>query len=133
MLTKARVAARLPVQNLQRARSFYSDKLGLEPRDERNGGLLYQGSNGEFALYESQGSSPGTFTQLAFEVDDIEATVTQMREHGVIFEEVDIPGLETRDGIAEIPGQYLSKGQSERAAWFRDSEGNLIGVSEILR
>jgi catechol 2,3-dioxygenase-like lactoylglutathione lyase family enzyme len=132
MLKEARVAARLPTQDLERARRFYSEKLGLEPEDERDGGLLYRGLSGEFALFASQGSSPGTFTQLAFEVDDIDATVAELKGRGVVFDEVDIPGLENADGITEITGQYPSKGRAERAAWFRDSEGNVIGVSEIV-
>jgi catechol 2,3-dioxygenase-like lactoylglutathione lyase family enzyme len=132
MLNKARVAARLPTQDLERARRFYSEQLGLEPSDERDGGLLYRCSSGEFALFASQGSSPSTFTQVAFEVDDIDATVAELKGRGVVFDEVDIPGLETADGITEITGQYPSKGRAERAAWFRDSEGNVIGVSEIV-
>jgi catechol 2,3-dioxygenase-like lactoylglutathione lyase family enzyme len=74
MLSSARVAARIPTQDLQRARRFYSEKLGLEPSEEREGGLLHRFANGEFALFASAGSSPGTFTQMGFEVDDIEAT-----------------------------------------------------------
>ncbi|HEX5618560.1 MAG TPA: VOC family protein, partial [Solirubrobacteraceae bacterium] len=68
MLDNARTATRLPAQDLDRARRFYSDKLGLEPADERPGGLLYRLGSGEFALYASAGSSPGTFTQMGFEV-----------------------------------------------------------------
>lgn len=132
ILDKVRIGARLPAQDLTRARRFYSDKLGLEPSDERDGGLLYRGSSGEFALYSSQGTSPGTFTQLVFEVDDIEVTVTELNQRGVEFYQIDLPGLETNDGIAEIAGQYPTKGHGERAAWFRDSEGNVIGISEIV-
>ena len=61
MLDNARVATRLPTQDLERARRWYSEKLGLEPAEERPGGLLYRFSNGEFALYGSAGASPGTF------------------------------------------------------------------------
>jgi catechol 2,3-dioxygenase-like lactoylglutathione lyase family enzyme len=132
MLDDARVAARLPVQNLQRARAFYSEKLGMEPAEERDGGLLYPGGSGEFALFESAGTSPGTFTQMAWEVDDIEATVAELRARGVVFEEVDLPGLTTVNGIAAISGNYPSKGSGERAAWFRDSEGNMLGVSQLV-
>jgi catechol 2,3-dioxygenase-like lactoylglutathione lyase family enzyme len=125
------MAARLPAQDLDRARRFYSEKLGLEPADERPGGLLYRHSNGEFALYQSTGASPGTFTQMGFEVDDIEATVAEMKRRGVVFEEVDVPGLETVDGIADIEGNYPSKNsRGERAGWFRDSEGNMLGVGQ---
>jgi catechol 2,3-dioxygenase-like lactoylglutathione lyase family enzyme len=104
MLDTARVAARLPVQNLERAPAFYSEKLGLEPREERDGGLLYPAASGEFALFESAGASPGTFTQMAPEVDDIESTVAELRARGVVVEEVDLPGLRTLNGIAEIAG-----------------------------
>jgi catechol 2,3-dioxygenase-like lactoylglutathione lyase family enzyme len=132
MLDKARVAARLPAQNLERARVFYSEKLGLEPLEERDGGLLYRAAGGEFALFESAGSAPGTFTQMAWEVDDIDATVTELRARGVGFEEVDLPGLKTVNGIADIAGHYPSKGSGERAAWFRDSEGNMLGISQLV-
>ena len=134
ILAHARVATRLPAQDLERARRFYAEKLGLEPTEERPGGLLYRFENGEFALYTSAGSSPGTFTQMGFEVDDLEAVVTELKRRGVVFEEVDVPGLETSDGIAEVQGNYPSKGgKGERAAWFRDSEGNMLGFGQPLR
>ena len=133
MLQKSRVATRIPAQDLARARRFYADKLDLEPSEERPGGLLYRCASGEFALFESAGSSPGTFTQMAWEVDDIDATVAALRKRGVTFEEVDVPGLRTVDGIAEVAGNYPSKGSGERAAWFRDSEGNMLGIGEVIR
>ena len=133
MLQDGRVATRLPAQDLDRARRFYSEKLGLEPSEERPGGLLYQPAQGAFALFESAGASTGEFTQMGWEVDDIEATVTELSERGVVFEEVDVPGLETVGGIAEVEGNYPSKGgKGERAAWFRDSEGNMLGVGQPI-
>ena len=78
MLEKGRVATRLPAQNLQRARSFYKEKLGLEPSEERPGGLLYRCAAGEFALFESSGMPSGSHTQMAWDVDDIEATVADL-------------------------------------------------------
>jgi catechol 2,3-dioxygenase-like lactoylglutathione lyase family enzyme len=134
MLDNARVATRLPAQDLDRARRFYADKLGLEPTEERPGGLRYQCAHGEFALYTSAGIAPGTFTQMAFEVDDLDAVVAELKRRGLQFEEVDLPGLRTTNGIAEVEGNYPSKGgKGERAAWFRDSEGNLMGVGQALR
>ncbi|MFC8966961.1 MULTISPECIES: VOC family protein [unclassified Streptomyces] len=125
------VATRLPAQDLERARRFYSEVLGLDPVDERPGGLLYRCGDGEFVLFASTGASPGTFTQMALGVDDIEAVVAELRRRGVVFEEVDLPALRTRGGIAEVEGNYPSKGaRGERGAWFHDSEGNLIGVGE---
>jgi catechol 2,3-dioxygenase-like lactoylglutathione lyase family enzyme len=134
MLEHARIATRLPAQDLDRARRFYAEKLGLEPAEERPGGLRYRLAAGEFSLYASAGTSPGTFTQMAFEVDDLDATVAELRRRGVVFEEVDLPGLLTLGGIAEVEGNYPSRrATGERAAWFRDSEGNLLGVGQPIR
>jgi catechol 2,3-dioxygenase-like lactoylglutathione lyase family enzyme len=133
MLTNAKLATRIPAQDLQRARSFYSEKLGLEPVEERPGGLLYRCGEGEFALFETAGKPSGEHTQMAFEVDDIEAAVSELRERGVVFEDYDVPGLRTVDGIANFEGNYPSKGDGERGAWFRDSEGNMLGIGQPIR
>ena len=105
MLSSGRVATRLPAQDLQRARRFYAEKLGLEPVEERPGGLRYAAANGEFALFASSGATSGEHTQMGWEVDDIDATV------------------------AELPEQ----GSGERGAWFRDSEGNMLGLGQPVR
>ncbi|ALO96341.1 glyoxalase [Streptomyces hygroscopicus subsp. limoneus] len=133
VLSRARVATRLPARDLDRARRFYAEKLGLYPVDERPGGLLYRCAGADFVVFRSTGASPGTFTQMAFEVNDIEAAVTELRRRGVEFQEVDVPGFRTRGGIAEIEGNYPSKGaRAERGAWFRDSEGNLLGIGQLI-
>ena len=129
-LIRATAAARLPAQDLERARRFYAEKLGLEPVEERPGGLRYRLASGEFALFASAGAPSGEHTQLAFEVDDIEAVVSELRARGVEFESFDFPGLSTVEGIADIDGNYPSKGAAERGAWFRDSEGNLLGIGQ---
>ena len=131
-LSEGKVATRLPAQDLDRARAFYAEKLGLEPVEERPGGLRYVVAAGEFALFQSAGAAAGNHTQMGWEVDDIEATVRELRARGVVFEEYDLPGLKTVDGIAEIEGNYPSKGTRERGAWFRDSEGNLLGIGQPL-
>jgi catechol 2,3-dioxygenase-like lactoylglutathione lyase family enzyme len=128
------VATRLPAQDLERARAFYAERLGLEPADERPGGLLYRMGGGEFALFLSAGRASGEHTQMAIEVADLEATVAELKGRGVVFEEYDAPGLRTRGGIAEIEGNYPSKeARGERGAWFRDSEGNLLGLGQPVR
>lgn len=132
MLENGHVATRLPVQDMQRARAFYAEKLGLEPVEERPGGLLYRCASGEFALFESTGASSATFTQMAWSVDDVVATVAELRSRGVVFEQVNVPGLTTVDDIAEVAGNYPSRGTGERAAWFRDSEGNMLGISQPI-
>jgi catechol 2,3-dioxygenase-like lactoylglutathione lyase family enzyme len=134
VLEDGKVATRIPVRDLQRSRKFYAEKLGLEPKEERPGGLLYRCSSGEFALFESTGAASGNHTQMGWEVEDIEATVEQLRARGVVFEEYDFPGLKTVNGIAEIEGNYPSKGGvGERAAWFRDVDGNLFGIGQPMR
>jgi catechol 2,3-dioxygenase-like lactoylglutathione lyase family enzyme len=133
MLEDTDVATRLPARDLNRARRFYSEKLGLEPFEERPGGLRYRSGNGFFVLFESRGEASGSHTQMGWEVADIEAAVTALRARGVVFEEYDLPGLKTVNGIAEIAGNYPSKGVGEKGAWFKDSEGNLIGIGQSLR
>jgi catechol 2,3-dioxygenase-like lactoylglutathione lyase family enzyme len=129
MLNNARIEARIPTQDLARARRWYAEKLGLEPAEERDGGLRYQGATGVFCLFTSAGTSDGSFTQMGFYVDDIEAAVADLRDRGVVFEQYD----GAVNGIMDIEGNYPSKGRGERAAWFRDSEGNLLGIAEVVR
>jgi catechol 2,3-dioxygenase-like lactoylglutathione lyase family enzyme len=134
MLEDSDVATRLPAQDLERARAFYAEKLGLEPVEERPGGLRYRCGAGSFVLFASTGAASGDHTQMAWEVDDVEAVVHRLRGRGVVFEEVDVPGLRTVGGIAEVEGNYPSSGGvGERAAWFRDSEGNLLGIGQPVR
>jgi catechol 2,3-dioxygenase-like lactoylglutathione lyase family enzyme len=134
MLQHSDVTTRIPAQDLARARSFYSSKLGLEPIEERPGGLRYKCGNSYFVLFQSSGSASGNHTQMAWEVDDIQATVSELRNRGVVFEEYDLPGIKTIDGIAAIEGNYPSKGAAgERGAWFRDSEGNLLAIGQPIK
>jgi catechol 2,3-dioxygenase-like lactoylglutathione lyase family enzyme len=133
MLESSEVATRLPAQDLDRARAFYVEKLGLEPTEERPGGLIYRCAGGEFALFESSGASSGAFSQMAWQVDDIEAAVALLKARGLAFEDYNLPGLTTVGGIAEVSGNYPSKGGvGERAAWFKDSEGNLLAIGQPL-
>jgi catechol 2,3-dioxygenase-like lactoylglutathione lyase family enzyme len=123
MLQDARIYAVLPAADLDRARRFYLEKLGLEPADENDAGLFYEGAaTTRFLLYPTQGRTSGTHTQMGFLVDDAAATVAELRSRGVVFQDYDMPGLKTVDGIAEF-------GES-RSAWFEDSEGNVVAIVE---
>jgi catechol 2,3-dioxygenase-like lactoylglutathione lyase family enzyme len=133
MLEESEVATRLPARDLNRARKFYSEKLGLDPIEERPGGLRYRSNNGFFVLFESADEASGTHTQMGWEVADIESIVAALKARGVIFEEYDLRGLKTANGIAEIAGNYPSKGAGEKGAWFKDSEGNLLGIGQPPR
>ena len=125
------VATRLPAQDLERARLFYAEKLGLAPLEERPGGLKYKCGNGYFVLFESAGVSSGMHTQMAWEVDNIEAVVAALRNRGVVFQAYDSPEIKTINGIADVTGNYPSSGGiGERGAWFYDSEGNLLAIGQ---
>jgi catechol 2,3-dioxygenase-like lactoylglutathione lyase family enzyme len=132
-LNNAKIATRLPAQDLQRARTWYAEKLGLHASEERDGGLLYKIGDAEFALYASAGQSDGAFTQMAFTVSDVETEAAELRARGVILEEYDGSAFVTHNGIADIDGNYPSKGDGERACWFRDSEGNMLGMGQPTR
>ena len=102
------------------------------PRRDPEGSWTCCGA-GCFALFESAGSPSGTHTQMGWDLYHIDATVAALRKRGVVFEEYDMPGLTTVNGIATIEGNYPSKGVGERGAWFRDSEGNMLGIGQPVR
>jgi catechol 2,3-dioxygenase-like lactoylglutathione lyase family enzyme len=129
-LAGAHAVTKLPAQDLDRARAFYRDKLGLEPAEERHGGLRYLCGPTEFHVFLSQGRASGETTQMGFEVEDIESTVAELRGRGVTFEAFDIPGFTWDGDILTVPDNYPSKGPRELGAFFRDSEGNLIGIAQ---
>jgi predicted enzyme related to lactoylglutathione lyase len=122
----SRAAATLPAQDMERAKAFYRDKLGLTPTQEDPGGVIYVLAEGiGFGVFPSSGKPSGTHTQLAMEVDDVEGAVRDLQAKGVKFEDYDTPGLKTVNGIAEIGGSKI--------AWFKDSEGNLIVLGLPVR
>lgn len=126
MLKITESAATLPAQDIARARKFYEQKLGLTPDEVGpDGGVYYKTGNTGFLLFPSMGKPSGDHTQLGIDVEDVTATVDELKKSGVKFEDYDVPGLKTQDGIADMGG---SKG-----AWFKDSEGNLIAIGEQMR
>ena len=114
----------LPATDIERAKRFYAEKLDLRPVSEDEAGVIYKAEGGtRFSLYPTPNPNRGGHTQMGFETDNIEKTVGEMRAKGIKFEEYDMPGLKTVNGIA--------KTGSVRAAWFKDSEGNVLGVIEL--
>lgn len=124
MLSDARVGAALPCQDLERAKNWYKEKLGLSPSEENPGGAYYKCAEGtEFFLFPSAGKSDGSFTQVGFTVTDVEAEVAEFKKAGVTLEQYDMPGLTTdENGITVLDG--------DKGCFFRDSEGNMIAVFE---
>ncbi|MHB8509746.1 MAG: VOC family protein [Candidatus Dormibacteria bacterium] len=118
MLHQGHALTALPVEDLDRARAYYLDKLGLVAVQENPGGLLYRfDGGGEFLLYRSS-YRPGGHTQINIDVADVRGLVAELRSRGVVFEDYDY----TVEGVA-ISGPHVS-------AWFKDSEGNLIGLMQ---
>ncbi|TMK88620.1 MAG: VOC family protein [Actinobacteria bacterium] len=132
-LSDAHTVTKLPAQDLERARAFYRDKLGLEPVEERTGGLRYVCGPTEFHLFSSSGAPSGASTQMAFEVEDLEATVADLRARGVTFERYEMPGFGARGDTIAAPDNYPGKGTGELGTFFFDSEGNLIGLAQPVR
>jgi catechol 2,3-dioxygenase-like lactoylglutathione lyase family enzyme len=124
MLSGARSCASLPCRDLARARSFYADKLGLVPADEKPDRLFYQEPDGSaFLLFLSSGVPSGTHDQLRFSVPDLEPVVRDLKQRGVRFERYDFPGFDQATSIAWVT--------DHQAAWFKDTEGNLILIVQL--
>jgi catechol 2,3-dioxygenase-like lactoylglutathione lyase family enzyme len=112
------------VSDLARAREFYEGTLGLIASDFRSGAVRYD-TRGEtwFMVYESNHARAAETTCMKFEVPDVYATVKALRENGIVFEEYDVPGLKTVDGVAEHKS-------GARGAWFKDPEGNILQIGQ---
>ncbi len=121
-LPDAAVHTALPAADLERAKRFFREKLGLAPVSETEGTALYKVRDGQLALFATSGKPSGDHTQIGWTVEDIEATVAELRERGVTFDEYDSPGFKTVNGIVSFG--------STRFAWFRDSEGNVHNLAQ---
>jgi predicted enzyme related to lactoylglutathione lyase len=124
MLSSARCQAALPAADLDRARRFYEETLGFIPADIQPGGVRYEAAEGaRFLVFPSSGRASGSHTQIGFQVDDIATEVAELRSRGVVFETYDMPTFDPQTMIATFP--------TARSAWFKDTEGNLIGLVEL--
>lgn len=122
MLADHPVNAALPAKDLERAKAFYKEKLEMSGEETPAGIYLRCGGGTRLFVFPSSGSASGDHTQAGFVVPDIRAEVADLKSRGVVFEEYDTPELKTVDGIANIAG--------DKAAWFKDSEGNLLSLVE---
>jgi catechol 2,3-dioxygenase-like lactoylglutathione lyase family enzyme len=130
MLSKYPIYAGIPVTDLEKAKAWYLDKLGLEPEEdapleENPGGIfLRAGAGTRFFLFVTYAAPGSGATVAEFAVgDEIEEVVESLRARGVVFEDYDIPGVEMVDGIAHLEGPG-----AHRVAWFKDLEGNVIAL-----
>jgi predicted enzyme related to lactoylglutathione lyase len=125
MLKDHAIVAYIPVANVSRARKFYKEKVGLTPKETYAGGVIYECGDGSWAfMYPSPGAGTNKASTAFWSVDDVENEVAELKSRGVVFEEYDAPGIKTVNGIAT--------GGGAKTAWFKDSEGNILAVSQRL-
>ncbi len=123
MLQKSPMFAYIPVKDMGRARQFYEQTVGLEPAEERAGGVIYQfGERTACFMYPTPNAGTSKASQAFWEVRDIEREVAELKRRGVKFEEYNMPGMKSVDGITIAP--------DAKAAWFKDTEGNTMALIE---
>jgi predicted enzyme related to lactoylglutathione lyase len=125
MLDKATVTANIPAGDLGRARAFYADKLGLTPSQELAGVmLLYRtATDSVFSVYQTEFAGQAGHTIAQWHVDDVDVAVRDLKDKGVVFEHYDMPGVEWNGDVA-------SMGDMGKAAWFKDSEDNVLCIDD---
>jgi len=125
MLQTSPLYAYLPARDVGRARKFYEQKLGFKPKEEVAGGVVYQFGGGTACfLYPTPNAGTSKASQVFWKVEDVEREVAELKGKGVKFEEYDMPGLKTKDGIAT--------GGGAKTAWFKDTEGNILAVVQSI-
>ena len=124
MLRAAPIRAYIPVSDLSRARNFYERTLGLAPKEEYAGGVIYECGGAEVFMYPTKNAGTSKASQAFWQVRDVEAEVADLKVRGVVFEEYDMPGIRMKNSIAT--------GGGAKTAWFKDTEGNILAVSQRL-
>ena len=123
MLQESPMYAYIPARDMARARKFYEEKVGLKPKSENAGGVTYQFGKGTACfLYPTPNAGTSKASQAFWQVEDVEREVRELKGRGVKFEDYDMPGM--KDGIATAGGA--------KAAWFKDSEGNILALVQPL-
>jgi catechol 2,3-dioxygenase-like lactoylglutathione lyase family enzyme len=126
MSVTGRVLGTLPASDLARAKEFYALNLGLKPVREDEAGVVYEcAQDTRILLFPSMGKPSGTHTQAMFEVDNLDGEMKRMRANGVVFEEYDHAEFKSENGV-------VTDKDGHRAAWFHDSEGNLLCIGDPM-
>lgn len=123
MLTNSDTYTTIPVSDLERATQFYGTTLGIAAAMVTEGGVMYRSGGTRFFVYPSAYKASG-HTQMSWVVGDIKAEVAALRGKGIELVEFDVPGVKTVDGISRV-------GPAVWAAYFRDPDGNLLGLTQI--
>jgi catechol 2,3-dioxygenase-like lactoylglutathione lyase family enzyme len=123
MLAKAEAVPMIAVKDIDWARKFYEETLGLETKDAMGGEVLeVKSGDTVINVYRSEHAGTNKATALTFAVDDIEAEVRDLKGKGIFFEEYDVPGLEKRGDL------YVAEGM--KTTWFKDPDGNILSLFE---
>lgn len=124
MLSNAPIRAYIPASDVPRARKFYEEKVGLKPKEEYAGGVIYECGGAEVFLYKTPNAGTSKASQAYWQVEDVEAEVAELKRRGVKFEEYDLPGTPMKNSISNRGGA--------KTAWFTDTEGNILAVSQRI-
>lgn len=124
MLKDAPIRAYLPATDVKRAREFYEGLIGLEAKEEYAGGVVYACGGAEVFLYPTPNAGTSKASQAFWQVADVAAEVQALKARGVKFEEYEFPGFRMADSILTAGGA--------KTAWFKDTEGNILAISQRL-
>jgi predicted enzyme related to lactoylglutathione lyase len=117
--------AYIPAKDVARAQRFYEDKIGLRPKQEIAGGVVYEFGKGTACfLYATPNAGTSRASQAFWQVDDVDREIVALKARGVTFEDYDIPGEKSRSGAVTAGGA--------KAAWFKDSEGNIVAIIQMM-
>lgn len=125
MLQDCPMYAYIPAKDLARARQFYEGKLGFKPNEETAGGIVYEFGRGTACfLYQTPNAGTSQASQAFWSVDDVDSEIQELKARGVVFEDYDMPGEKSPAGAISAGGA--------KAAWFKDSEGNIMALIQEL-
>ena len=125
MLKDATIHVYIPASDVARARKFYEEVIGLAPKGEYAGGVIYECGGAEAFLYPTPNAGTSKASQAYWQVADVEAEVAELKARGVTFEAYDMPGMPMKNSIVT--------GGGAKTAWFKDTEGNILAVSQSVR
>jgi predicted enzyme related to lactoylglutathione lyase len=126
MLQEFPMYAYIPAKDLARARQFYETKLGFKAKEEINGGVVYEFGKGTACfLYPTPNAGTSLASQAFWSVDDVDRVIEALKARGVVFEDYDMPGDKSAAGAITAGGA--------KAAWFKDSEGNIMALIQDLQ
>ena len=123
MFADSTLTTMLPAADLERAKAFYLDKLGLKPIEGEMGDVRFEAGDSTFIVYQSEYAGTNQATAAMFQVEDVDACVTALKADGVEFQEFEFEGMTMDNSVLTAPSGF-------KAAWFYDSERNIIGLGQ---